>query len=170
MLDAISRQFDIGCSLLDHHLQDLSTEECHWHPSGKGPRIAWLAGRWTPTWPIDERYEAGPPSIGWIGWHICMWWSMAIHHNFRQAELSVEDIECQGSAELLVAELVRLRQEWKELLVGLRVGDDGSEWQSRWPFSGGSLLDLLCWANLELMKNASEIGYVRFLYHSQPKS
>jgi hypothetical protein len=33
-----------------------------------------------------------------------------------------------------------------------------------WPFSGRPFADAVAWANAELMKNAAEIGYARFLY------
>jgi len=33
----------------------------------------------------------------------------------------------------------------------------------RWPFRDRPLADLFAWANVELTKNAAEIGYLRFL-------
>ncbi|MDB4890763.1 MAG: hypothetical protein JWL61_2618 [Gemmatimonadetes bacterium] len=35
---------------------------------------------------------------------------------------------------------------------------------TRWPLEGRPFGDIVAWVNLELMKNAAEIGYARFLY------
>lgn len=34
----------------------------------------------------------------------------------------------------------------------------------QWPYADRPFGDVLAWLNLELMKNASEIGYARFLF------
>ena len=36
--------------------------------------------------------------------------------------------------------------------------------RTRWPFQGRPFGDVVAWANVELTKNAAEIGYARFLY------
>ncbi len=35
---------------------------------------------------------------------------------------------------------------------------------TRWPFRDRPFGDVVAWVNVELTKNASEIGYARFLY------
>ncbi|MDF2927423.1 MAG: hypothetical protein K0R57_6337 [Paenibacillaceae bacterium] len=40
--------------------------------------------------------------------------------------------------------------------------------RTRWPFADKPFHELAAWLNLELMKNAAEIGYCRFLYASSP--
>jgi hypothetical protein len=42
--------------------------------------------------------------------------------------------------------------------------DVRSSKRTRWPFQDRPFGDILAWANVELMKNAAEIGYARFLY------
>ena len=39
-----------------------------------------------------------------------------------------------------------------------------SETHTRWPFQQRPFGDVLAWVNVELTKNAAEIGYARFLY------
>jgi hypothetical protein len=36
--------------------------------------------------------------------------------------------------------------------------------RTRWPFQDGPFGDVIAWVNVELTKNAAEIGYARFLY------
>ena len=36
--------------------------------------------------------------------------------------------------------------------------------RTRWPFRDRPFGDIVAWANVELTKNAAEIGYARFLY------
>jgi len=36
--------------------------------------------------------------------------------------------------------------------------------RTKWPFREGSFGDVVAWVNVELTKNAAEIGYARFLF------
>jgi hypothetical protein len=36
--------------------------------------------------------------------------------------------------------------------------------RTRWPFHDRPFGDVIAWVNVELTKNAAEIGYARFLY------
>ena len=51
-----------------------------------------------------------------------------------------------------------------------RVTDDElrSPKRTRWPFRDRPFGDVVAWANVELTKNAAEIGYARFLYAVRP--
>jgi len=39
-----------------------------------------------------------------------------------------------------------------------------SRQRTRWPFQDRPFGDVVAWLNVELTKNAAEIGYARFLY------
>jgi hypothetical protein len=39
-----------------------------------------------------------------------------------------------------------------------------SDQRTRWPFQDRPFGDVIAWVNVELTKNAAEIGYARFLY------
>ena len=44
------------------------------------------------------------------------------------------------------------------------VADLQSTERPRWPFCDRPFGDVVAWVNVELTKNAAEIGYARFLY------
>ena len=90
--DCLLRQLDTAWTLAEFHLDGLTIEDCLWRPAARGPHVRRFEGSWVADWPIDENYQAGPPSIAWIGWHLLFWWSMAIDHNFGGATLEREDV------------------------------------------------------------------------------
>jgi hypothetical protein len=87
---------------------------------------------------------------------------MALDWNFGSAALEREDVLWPGDAEGLRRELAALYDKWRG---ELEARDDAAlqDPSARWPFTGRPLADLFAWANVELTKNAAEIGYVRFL-------
>ena len=161
--ETLLRQFDTAWALASHHLDGLTTEECLWRPTSRGPHVTRTDdGTWAADLDIDETYGAGLPSIAWITWHMLMWWSLAIDGNFGGGALRREEVRWPGSAEAVQAELQRLAGEWREKLSAFadRQLLDG---QARWPFHDRNLAGLFAWANVELTKNAAELGFARFL-------
>jgi hypothetical protein len=69
-----------------------------------------------------------------------------------------------GDAEGVRRWLGELRQRWLQAIEQLSDEDVRSSKRTRWPFQDRPFGDILAWANVELMKNAAEIGYARFLY------
>lgn len=56
---------------------------------------------------------------------------------------------------------------WRPGRNGLHVQQDADgKWRerTRWPFRDRPFGDVVAWVNVELTKNAAEIGYARFLY------
>ena len=162
--DCLLGQLDLAWRLAGHHLGGLSDEECFWRPAPRGPHVSRSAdGSWLADWPVDERYSAGPPSIAWIGWHMLFWWTIALDRNFGAGTLRREEVRWPGGAEAFRSEVADLHERWRSQLAAL----DDPALQSldavRWPFERRPLADLFAWANVELAKNAAEIGYVRFL-------
>jgi hypothetical protein len=47
---------------------------------------------------------------------------------------------------------------------GLTAADLVSTARTRWPFRERPFGDVIAWVNVELTKNAAEVGYARFLY------
>jgi hypothetical protein len=160
----LARQLDIAWSLLWYHLEDLGDEECLWRPAGAGLHVYEEDGRWRPDWPETESYTLGPPSIAWTTWHIGFWWSMALDHSFGDARLRREDVVWPGSAAAAREWIERLHREWTEVLEALSDDELASAERTRWPITEGPFHGVVAWLNLELMKNAAEIGYGRFLY------
>jgi len=148
------------------HLSGLTTEECLWRPAEVGLHVRQARdGAWHADWPDREGYDIGPPSIAWLTWHIGFWWSMTLNHTFGDRTLAREHVCWPGSADDVVAWLERLQTEWRGVLERLTEADLRSSQQPRWPFPERQPLgDVVAWVNVELTKNAAEIGYARFLH------
>jgi hypothetical protein len=159
------RQFDTAWALASYHLDGLTTEECLWRPAPRGLHLRLVAGeQWEVDWPDREDYQIGPPSIGWVTWHIGFWWSMVLDHSFGPGTLTREQVGWPGSAEAVRESINRRQIEWRAVLEPLTGADLESSERTRWPFQGRPFGDVVGWLNVELTKNAAEIGYARFLY------
>jgi hypothetical protein len=163
--DYLIRQFDTAWKLATFHLGGLTTEECLWRPAGHGLHVVQDAdGVWRADWPTHERYDLGPPSIAWVTWHVGFWWSMVLNYSFGEGSLSRESVTWPGDAAAMVAWLTRLQAEWRVMLERLIDADLRSTGRTRWPFQQRPFGDVIAWVNVELTKNAAEIGYARFLF------
>jgi hypothetical protein len=161
----LPRQFETAWKLTQYHLDGLTTEECLWRPARAGLHVHKAAdGSWCADWPDRESYDIGPPSIAWITWHIGFWWSMVLEHSFGGATLSREDVTWPGSADGTREWIGQLQSRWQAAID--RISDDElrSTQRTRWPFRDRPFGDVIAWVNVELTKNAAEIGYARFLY------
>jgi hypothetical protein len=119
---------------------------------------------WRADWPEHEGYDLGPPSIAWLTWHVGFWWSMVLDHSFGSGELQRESIQWPGTADGVRRWLGPLEQDWRGHVARLGPSDLGSHERTRWPFTNRPFGDVVAWVNIELTKNAAEIGYARFLY------
>jgi hypothetical protein len=163
--DYLIRQFETAWKLTSFHLDGLATSECLWRPAHEGLHVHQVAdGTWRADWPDHEGYDIGPPSIAWLTWHLGFWWSMVLDHSFANGSLSRENVMWPGTADDVREWIGRLERQWRAVLE--RVTDDElrSAERTRWPFQGRPLGDVIAWVNIELTKNAAEIGYARFLY------
>ena len=162
---SLARQLDTSWRLLDLHLTGLDDPEALWRPAALGPHVHMQSdGRWTADWPEDESYAAGPPSIAWVTWHIGFWWSMVQNQSFGDATLRREDVTWPGSTDAVRAWLADLHDAWVRLVAELSDDDFQSTDRTRWPMHDRPFGDVVAWVNVELMKNAAEIGSARFLY------
>ena len=158
------RQLDIAWKLASHHLDGLTTEECLWRPASAGLHLHQAHGSWVADWPTRESYDMGPPSIGWLTWHMGLWWSMALDHSFGPAQLSRDEVIWPGDAEGVRTWLGDLHRRWRTELERMNDDDLRSTERTRWPFRNRPFGDVVAWVNVELTKNAAELGYARFLY------
>ncbi|CAN97209.1 hypothetical protein predicted by Glimmer/Critica [Sorangium cellulosum So ce56] len=165
------RQFEIAWQLTSFHLDGLSTEECLWRPADQGLHVRQTPdGQWRADWPEHEGYDLGPPSIAWLTWHLGFWWSMVLDHAFGDGALARENVTWPGNADDVRAWLGRLQGQWRAALEQATDDDLRSTRRTRWPFQDRPFGDVVAWANVELTKNAAEIGYARFLYARRPRS
>ena len=159
------RQFETAWKLTCFHLDGLTTEECLWRPARVGLHVHQAPDEtWRADWPDHEGYSVGPPSIAWLTWHVGFWWSMVLDHSFGHATLSRERVTWPGNAADVRAWLGRLHGEWRTVLEEASGEELRSDQRTRWPFQGRPFGDVVAWVNVELTKNAAEIGYARFLY------
>lgn len=159
------RQLDTGWKLACHHQDGLTDEECLWRPAARGLHVWPRAdGQWLADWPERESYDIGPPSIAWITWHMVFWWSMLLDHSYGAGTLERASVAWPGSAEAVRRVLGRLHDRWRAAVAQLSEAELRSPALARWPFRERPFGDVVAWANVELVKNASEIGYARFLY------
>ncbi|HEY5048726.1 MAG TPA: DinB family protein [Rhizomicrobium sp.] len=164
-LGVLIRQFDTAWKLMGLHLNGLSTDECLWRPAPKGLHVhRAVDGRWHADWPQSEAYAVGPPSIAWLTWHVGFWWSMVIDHSFGNGALSRQSVMWPGSAQEVRERLTELQTRWRADLEKFDDDELRSPQRARWPFRDRPIGDIVAWVNLELTKNAAEIGYARFLY------
>jgi hypothetical protein len=164
-LRCLTRQFDTVWKLARFHLDDLSDAECLWRPASKGPHVHQAAdGTWQADWPEHEGYEVGPPSIGWLTWHIGFWWSMVLDHSFGDGTLTREKVTWPGNAEAVRAWLGERQRQWRQAVAQLSEAELRGSQRTRWPMRERPFGDVVAWVNVELAKNAAEVGYARFLY------
>ena len=163
--DVLLRQLDTAWKLASYHLEGLTTDECLWRPAARGLHVHRDAdGRWRADWPDHEGYDLGPPSIAWTTWHIGFWWTMVIDHAFGDGLLAREDVTWPGDADGVRAWLGGLHDRWRGHVEHLGAEELRSTMRTRWPYRARPFADVVAWANVELTKNAAEMGYARFLY------
>jgi hypothetical protein len=92
------------------------------------------------------------------------WWSMVIDHSFGGGSLVREQVFWPGTADEVRRRLTELHDEWRSKLDRLADDDLRSSHRTRWPFQDRPYGDVVAWVNIELTKNAAEIGYARFLF------
>lgn len=126
-------------------------------------------GKWRADWPDSESYDIGPANIAWLTWHIIFWWSMVLDYSSGDGTLAHEEIQWPGSITAVREKINHLRDSWKTLLEELSDDELFSCKRTHWPFTDKPFYELAGWLNLELMKNASEIGYCRFLYATRKR-
>lgn len=162
--DTLLRQFEIAWALTTYHLEGLTTEECLWRPAARGLHVHLRDGIFHADWPEHEGYDLGPSSIAWLTWHMTFWWSSVLDHAFGEGTLTRQEVFWPGSADAVRTRIGSLEQAWREHLS--RLDDDAlrATERSRWPLTGAPFGDVVAWLNVELTKNAAEIGSVRFLY------
>lgn len=164
--DYLLRQLDTAWQLTSYHLEGLTTEECLWRPAAVGLHVHADADAdgWRIDWPDREGYDIGPASIAWLTWHLGFWWSMAYDHAFADATLTREQVRWPGTADAVRAWISGLHAQWRAAVEQLGDDDLRAAERTRWPLQDRPFGDIVAWANIELMKNAAEIGYARFLY------
>lgn len=162
-LEPLRWQLQVSWALLTHHLDRLTEQECGWQPSPDSWTVRQADGRWVGDWIMPEPAEPVPPSIAWVTWHIGLWWSSAYDHTFGPArgtafdwDEKVRTVTWPGDVPSTVTWLTGLYEQWS---AALDTVDDLGREVAWFPEPLGHVI---AWVNIELMKNAAEIGQLRF--------
>lgn len=159
-------QLRVAWSLTQLVLDGLTDGECHRLPAPG----AWTVRRTTDgTWHSDwVEPEPDPPptaTVGWVTWHLDMWWSMVYDHSFDTGTLRPERVQWAGDAAAATARIQHRHERWSVALSDLSEADLDSADRTRWPYRDGRpFAHVVGWVNLELMKNAAEIGQLRRIF------
>lgn len=164
MKEQILSQLDSAWRLFCCHMEGLGEEEALWAFAPGSLRVRREPDGWQADWPDSEAYAMGPPTIAWVMWHILYWWTTALDRSFGEGGLEGEHPPWPGSVQGAREAVCSLHDRWVEALEGLDEEAFLSQEHAAWPFSGRAFGDVALWLNAELMKNAAEIGFGRFLY------
>jgi len=159
LLETLQWQFRVGWSLLaEHHLPRMTDDSCLWlpHPSAHAVRRN-ADGEWIGDWHEPEPGVPWHATVGWLTWHLQGWLTGAIAEARQLDVLAQEKIRWPGNADATRIELTRLAEEWSTVLVDAADWDLDRPTTFPWP-DPRPLHRLLGWVNIELMKNAAEIG------------
>jgi hypothetical protein len=159
------RQFDVAWKLASFHLDGLTTEECLWRPAATGPHVravgtsGWQrTGHSARTTRSDRRASHGSRGTSASGGRWC--WITHLERSRFRATTSAGP----GSGDEVRVRIVALHDEWRTVLHAVTDQELRSTSRTRWPFADRPFADVVSWVNVELSKNAAEIGYARFLY------
>lgn len=161
--DALLRQLDVAWALAGYHLESLTTADCLRRPGAAGLHVQLIEGQWRADWPDHEGYDLGPASIAWTTWHMIFWWSAAIEASFGDGPVDHARIVWPGTAEAVRQRLGDLHDRWRAHLLTLDDEALRSPERTRFPFVDKPFADVVAWLNIELAKNAAEVGYARFV-------
>lgn len=158
------RQFELAWALADLHLTALTGDDFLWEP---GP-VVWTmhrdaSGRWRPDWAESEPDPVPVPTIGWLTWHIMWWWSAAAGAVTGGPIPAPASIAWPGGAGA-VAQIRDHAARWRAVLSALGPAELVHPSAFPWgPSAARTVEDTVLWLNVELTKNAAEIGQLRLL-------
>jgi hypothetical protein len=90
---------------------------------------------------------------------------MVFDYSFGKGNLTKDGIRVTADVEEIKVHIYSLADKWGKKLSHLTDDEFNSKQFSKFPFNNEvEFHKLASWLNLELMKNAAEIGYARFDY------
>ena len=154
-------QFRMSWALVaDFHLSRLTDELCMWMPHESASTVRLQDdGTWRSDWTEPEEGQPWHASAAWLTWHLQLWLTQALAEAGRQQVPTSDDVRWPGTANGVRAELERLAGEWRNVLLEVSPSDLERPTTFPWP-DPRPLHRLISWANMEMMKNAAEIGVV----------
>ncbi len=158
-------QFEIAWALAVHHLDGLTTAMGLWEPAAPCLHVRLREdGTWRPDRPESEDYAIGPPSIAWTTWHILSCWTTASAPLEDGAPVGMDDVPWPGDADRVRRAIHGLADRWRALVGAWDEDDLLCPRAGRWSIPDASPARIAARLNVELTKNAAEIGAMRFLH------
>jgi hypothetical protein len=162
-------QFELTWKLAQYHLEGLTDATCFYEPTTNSWTVRKLETKlWIPDWQVPEPEPIPTPTIAWLTWHVVWWWSNA--QKVMAGGDAVEHTEAfwPGNAKDTVKELNILATKWGDVLS--KLDEKTLELPRVYPWKEPRPTRILvAWVNSELMKNISEIGYIKHLFALAPQ-
>jgi hypothetical protein len=158
-LDTVRWQFRMSWSLArDFHLSRVTDEVCAWMPHPNAFTVRRQGdGSWRGDWGEPPEGEPWAVSVSWLTWHLQLWLTQALAEVAMTEVPTPHDVQWPATAGGVVAELDQLATDWTLLLASLTPGE--LDRPTTFPWSNPRPLHrLVAWANMEMMKNAAELG------------
>ncbi|NDU77156.1 DinB family protein [Actinomadura sp. DSM 109109] len=164
--NVLQQQLSIAWALLDHHMKGWRDDDVFWEPAPLHWTMHRARGGWAPDFADVEPSPVPAPTIAWLTWHIGWWWSAALAH-LEQTDVPAHgDVRWPDTSTAITAWLEGLHEAWRAALSATDRLDDRSAFP--WPEEAGlTVADMCAWVNIELMKNAAEIGQLLIIRHAR---
>lgn len=158
----ILTQLEVAWALLDYHLAPITNEDLHWVPAKVHWTVRHERGAWRPDFADVEPDPIPVPTAAWLTWHIGWWWGTALSHLLDREPRQREDVHWPGDADATRRWIAQIHQEWRESLTAASALSGPASFP--WPVeSGYTKADMAAWVNVELTKNAAELGQLRLI-------
>lgn len=157
MRDVLLRQLDLAWGFATQFvLNGVDERQALWEPSGNVVTVHSTEDGWIADWPDEERRPLPDATIGWLLWHVEMWWANAADCAEGRRPRTPDQTRWSGST----AGVIAAHDRW----VGILGSHDldapvlGLMPEAR-PFSF-----VAAWVSFELTKNLAEINQLRIQY------
>lgn len=141
-------------------LDGVDETQALWEPSGNVVTVHHHEDGWVADWPDEEHPPMPDATIGWLLWHIEMWWTNAADATEGRATRTPDAFKWSGST----AGVIAAHDRWLDILThhDMDALVSGLMPAPR-PFSF-----VASWVNFELTKNLSEINQLKIQYGNRP--
>lgn len=158
MRDVLLRQLELVWGFATQFVLDKVDEDlAQWEPSANVVAVHNTADGWVADWPEEEHPPLPDATIGWLLWHIEMWWTNAADAAEGLPTRAPDQVRWSGSTTGMTA----AHDRWLRIL---------SSHDLDAPVTGlmpnpRPLSFVAAWVNFELTKNLAEINQLR-IQHS----
>lgn len=158
----LHQQLALAWALLEYHLGQLREDDLFWEPAQPHWTVRPVGDTWVPDFAEVEPTPIPAPTIAWLTWHIGWWWSTALAHLVEGVVPRRDQVAWPGDAASTISWLTGLHGSWSAALAATdRLAQDTAY---PWPAGSGlRVADMCAWVNVELTKNAAEIGQLLIL-------